>query len=76
MRRYAYAAATQAATTLRIARALDKRLRPEEALIRCQLFLHQLKTERIRAYGDAYAQYGAAVAEARSRILVIERDRR
>jgi len=31
---------------------------------------------RIHAYGDACAQYGAAVAEARSRILVLERDRR
>jgi tetratricopeptide (TPR) repeat protein len=61
------------ATTLRIARALDKQLRPYEALIRYQLFLHQLEIERIHAYGDAYAQYGAAVAEARSRIIVLER---
>jgi tetratricopeptide (TPR) repeat protein len=61
------------ATTLRIARALDKELRPYEALIRYQLFLHQLEIERIHAYGDAYAQYGAAVAEARSRIIVLER---
>jgi tetratricopeptide (TPR) repeat protein len=61
------------ATTLRIARALDKALRPYEALIRYQLFLHQLEIERIHAYGDAYAQYGAAVAEARSRIIVLER---
>lgn len=62
--------------TLRIARALDKQLRPYEAMIRYQLFLHQLEIERIRAYGDAYAQYGAAVAEARSRILVLERNSR
>lgn len=61
------------AVSLRIARALDKQLRPYEAMIRYQLFLHQLEIERIHAYGDAYAQYGAAVAEARSRILVIER---
>jgi tetratricopeptide (TPR) repeat protein len=61
------------ATTLRIARALDKQLRPYEALIRYQLFLHQLEIERIHAYGDAYAQYGAAEAEARSRIIVLER---
>ncbi|HEU4558680.1 MAG TPA: hypothetical protein VFS20_12560 [Longimicrobium sp.] len=64
------------AVTLRMARALDKQLRPYEALIRYQLFLHQLEIERIRAYGDAYAQYGAAVAEARSRILVLERNSR
>ncbi|MFL5538066.1 MAG: hypothetical protein ACJ8J0_03700, partial [Longimicrobiaceae bacterium] len=64
------------ATTLRIARALDKALRPYEALIRYQLFLHQLEIDRIHAYADLYARYGAAVAEARNRILVIERDRR
>ncbi|HET7460507.1 MAG TPA: hypothetical protein VFJ82_04640 [Longimicrobium sp.] len=64
------------AVTLRMARALDKQLRPYEALIRYQLFLHQLEIERIHAYGDAYAQYGAAVAEARSRILVLERSGR
>jgi tetratricopeptide (TPR) repeat protein len=64
------------ATSLRIARALDKQLRPYEASIRYQLFLHQLEIERIHAVGDAYAQYGAAVAEARSRILVLERERR
>jgi len=64
------------AVTLRIARALDKQLRPYEAMIRYQLFLHQLEIERIRATGEAYAQYGAAVAEARSRILVLERSGR
>lgn len=63
-------------TTLRIARALDKQLRPFEASIRYQLFLHQLEIEKIHAYGDVYARYGAAIAEARSRILVIERNGR
>lgn len=62
--------------SLRIARALDKQLRPYEAAIRYQLFLHQLEIDRIRAYGDAWAKYGGAVAEAHSRILVLERDRR
>jgi len=62
--------------TLRIARALDKQLRPFEASIRYQLFLHQLEIDRIHAYADLYARYGAAIAEARSRILVVERDRR
>ncbi|HYH83518.1 MAG TPA: hypothetical protein VEX86_27230 [Longimicrobium sp.] len=61
------------AVSLRIARALDKQLRPYEAAIRYRLFLHQLEIERIQAYGGAWAQYGAAVAEARSRILVLER---
>jgi hypothetical protein len=63
-------------TTLRIARALDKQLRPWEAEIQYRLFLHQLELERIQATGDVYARYGAAVAEARNRILVIERGRR
>lgn len=59
--------------TLRIARALDKQLRPYEAQIRYRLFLHQLEIERIRAHGEAYAHLYAAVAEARDRILVLDR---
>jgi len=60
-------------TTLRIARALDKQLRPYEALIRYRLFLHQLEIEKIRAHGEVYASMAAAIAEARSRIIVLER---
>jgi hypothetical protein len=60
-------------TTLRIARALDKQLRPYEAAIRYRLFLHQLELERINAYGQAYAHLYAAAAEARDRIVVLER---
>jgi tetratricopeptide (TPR) repeat protein len=63
-------------TTLRIARALDKELRPYEASIRYQMFLNQLEIDRIHAYADLYARYGAAIAEAHNRIMVIERDRR
>jgi len=63
-------------TTLRIARALDKQLRPYEAAIRYRLFLHQLEIERIHAYGEVYAGMAAAMAEARSRILVLERSGR
>lgn len=59
--------------TLRIARALDKQLRPYEAAIRYRLFLHQLELERIRAYGDAYAHLYSAIAEARDRIIVLDR---
>ena len=62
--------------TLRIARALDKQLRPYEAAIRYRLFLHQLELERIRAYGDAYAHLYSAIAEARDRIIVLEQGRR
>jgi hypothetical protein len=60
-------------TTLRIARALDKQLRPLEARMRYQLFLHQMELETIRAHGEAYAHLYAAVAEARDRILVLDR---
>src|SRR5690606_14945170 len=45
----------------RIATVLDKQLRPIEALIRYQLFLHRLELEKIEAVGDAYAQLADAV---------------
>lgn len=60
-------------TTLRIARALDKQLRPLEARMRYQLFLHQMELETIRAQGEAYAHLYAAIAEARDRIVVLDR---
>lgn len=59
--------------TYRIATTLDKKLRPIEALIRYQLFLHQLELEKIEAYGDAYAKLADAIAHARERIIVLER---
>lgn len=62
-------------TTLRIARTLDKALRPLEASMRYRLFLHQLELERIRAEGDAYAQLAGAIAHAKERIVVLERRR-
>jgi len=62
-------------TTLKIARALDKALRPYEAQIRYQLFLHQMELERIRAHGEAYAHLSGAMIEARQRIIVLERGR-
>lgn len=62
-------------TTLHIARVLDKQLRPIEAQIRYQLFLHQLELERIAATGDAYAKLAGAIAEAQRRIIVLERQR-
>ncbi len=63
-------------TTLHIARALDKQLRPVEAVMRYQLFLHQMELEKIRAHGEAYAHMYAAIAEARDRIIVLDRGRR
>lgn len=60
-------------TTYRIATALDKQLRPIQALIQYQLFLHQLDLERIEAKGDADAKLAEAIAQARARIIFIER---
>lgn len=62
-------------TTLRIAQALDKLLRPQEAALRYRLFLHQLELEKIQAQGDAYAHLASAVVAARERIVVLERGR-
>jgi tetratricopeptide (TPR) repeat protein len=59
--------------TYRVATALDKQLRPIEAQIQYQLFLHQLELEKIDAYGDAYAKLAEAIAHAKERIVVIDR---
>jgi hypothetical protein len=60
-------------TTLRIARVLDKSLRPYEAELRYRMFLHQMELERIRVTGEAYAKWAAAIAEARDRVVVLDR---
>lgn len=60
-------------TTLRIARALDKSLRPYEAALRYRAFLHQMELERIRVTGEAYTRWAAAIAEARDRVVVLDR---
>jgi tetratricopeptide (TPR) repeat protein len=57
----------------RIATVLDKQLRPIEALIQYQLFLHQLELEKIEAVGDQYAKLADAIAQARQRIIVLEK---
>lgn len=62
-----------AETTLRIATTLDKQLRPIEATLRYQLFIHQLELERINAHGEAAARMAEAIARAHERIVVIER---
>ncbi|HKK08055.1 MAG TPA: hypothetical protein VKA44_04155 [Gemmatimonadota bacterium] len=59
--------------TYRIATVLDKELRPIEALIQYQLFLHQLELERIEAVGDQYAKLSDAIARARERVIVLEK---
>jgi tetratricopeptide (TPR) repeat protein len=60
----------------RIATVLDKQLRPIEALIRYRLFLHQLELERIQATGEAYGHLASAIAHARERVIVLERQTR
>jgi tetratricopeptide (TPR) repeat protein len=60
----------------RIATVLDKQLRPVEALIRYQLFLHRLDIERINAVGDANAKLADAIARARERVIVLEKQSR
>lgn len=60
----------------RIATVLDKQLRPIEALIQYQLFLHRLELEKIEAKGDAYAKLADAIARARERIIVLEKSGR
>ena len=57
----------------RVATTLDKQLRPVEALIQYQRFLHQMELEKIEAYGDAYAKQAEAIAHAKERIVVLER---
>jgi hypothetical protein len=60
-------------TTLRIASTLDKQLRPIEAIMRYQLFIHQMELERIRAEGEVAASIAEAIARAHERIVVLER---
>ncbi|HET7321835.1 MAG TPA: hypothetical protein VFI96_05010 [Longimicrobiaceae bacterium] len=60
-------------TTLRIARTLDKSLRPIEAVMRYQLFIHQMELEKIEARGDAAAKIAGAIAAAHERIITIEK---
>lgn len=60
-------------TNLRIASTLEKQLRPIEAILRYQLFIHQMELEKIEARGDAAAKIAEAIARAHERIVVLER---
>lgn len=60
----------------RIAALLDKQLRPIEALIQYRLFLHRLELERIEARGRAAGHLADAIAQARQRIILLEREGR
>ncbi|MCA1665291.1 MAG: hypothetical protein LC659_13680 [Myxococcales bacterium] len=65
-----------AALDYRIATLLDKQLRPIEALVRYQLFLHKLEIEKINAIGDANAKLADAIARAQQRVIILERQTR
>ena len=65
-----------AALQYRVATLLDQELRPLEALMRYQTFLHLMEIERIGAYGDAYAKLADAIARARERVIVLEKQAR
>lgn len=57
----------------RVATTLDKQLRPVQALIQYQRFLHEMELERIQAVGEAYGNLAEAIAHARERVIVLER---
>jgi tetratricopeptide (TPR) repeat protein len=60
----------------RIATVLDQQLRPIEALMRYQLFLHRLEIEKIQAVGEAYGNLANAIAHARERVIILEKQTR
>jgi len=57
----------------KIAVALDKLLRPIEAQLQYELFLHRLELEKIEAEGEAAARLAEAIALAQQRIIILER---
>lgn len=57
----------------RIATLLDQQLRPLEAQIRYQRFLNDERIRIIAAQGTANAQLAEAIAQARQRLIVLER---
>ena len=65
-----------AAIDYRIASVLDKALRPMEAQIRYQMFLHKMDLEKIEAHGKANAYLADAIAQARQRVIILEKQNR
>ena len=57
----------------KMATSLDKLLRPIEAELRYKLFLHQLELQKIEAVGNANAKLAEAIAQAKERIIVLEK---
>lgn len=59
-------------TTLRIAKLLDQQMRPVEALMRYQKFLHEMDIDRINAVGRANAELAGAVVAAQARVVHLQ----
>jgi tetratricopeptide (TPR) repeat protein len=59
----------------KMATSLEKLLRPREAELRYRLFLHRLELEKIEAVGNANAKLADAIAQARQRLIVLEKQR-
>lgn len=57
----------------KMAASLDKLLRPREAELRYTLFLHRLELEKIEAVGNANAKLAEAIAQARQRVIVLDK---
>lgn len=57
----------------KMATTLDKLLRPQEAQLRYRLFLHELELQKIEAVGNANAKLADAIAQAKERIVVLDR---
>jgi tetratricopeptide (TPR) repeat protein len=57
----------------KMATSLDKLLRPREAELRYTLFLHRLELEKIDAVGNANARFAEAIAQARQRLIILEK---
>ncbi|HEX6600887.1 MAG TPA: hypothetical protein VF034_16350 [Gemmatimonadaceae bacterium] len=60
----------------KMATSLDKLLRPREAELRYMLFLHRMELEKIEAVGNANAKLADAIAQARQRVIVLEKQNR
>lgn len=59
-------------TTLRIAKLLDQQMRPVEALMRYQKFLHEMEIDKINARGRANAELSGAVMAAQARVVHLQ----
>lgn len=56
----------------KVATLLDLQLRPQEATMRYQRFLQQMKVQTIQAQGDAAAKQAEAIAMAQQRIVILQ----